>query len=234
MSYYLWIIWLIASIGTGFLFGISIPYVLNRIPARWLADYDEEPTREMWGERIKEKPWRMVFGLLFIAFGLKLMDQGPIVQLAALMAIWFLVLIGISDGIFQIIPDQLVVALGATGLGLIGTQPSFLSPLYGSLLGGGTVLLIGLLGKGIWRKDVIGFGDVKLLAAAGLLSGFFGMVWVLLGSFLVSGLFLGVRLLTGRISVKEEVAMGPFIAASLGVYLLFRPELMWLAYFLEM
>lgn len=225
-------IWLIATIGTGLFLGMSIPYVFNRIPARWLSDYDAEPSKEMWGERIREKPWRFVLGLLFVAFGLKLMDQGPIVQLAALMAIWFLVLIGISDGLYQIIPDQLVIALGATGLGLVGTQLTFLSPLYGSLLGGGTILFIGLLGKGIWKKDVVGFGDVKLLAAGGLLSGLSGMVWILFGSFLISGLFLGFGLLTGRISVKEEVAMGPFIAVSLGGYLIFRPELMWLAYFL--
>lgn len=221
--------WIIFSILIGFISGGSILYTFNRIPAKWLCDYGEDPGSEMWGERIKRRPWNITFILLFMAIALKLMDQGVILQVSGIVALWLSLQIGIADAKYRIIPDQFVIALAVTGLGFIPVQTSALSPLYGAMIGGGSFLLIGVLGKAILKKDVVGFGDVKLLASIGLIAGTTGSVLILLLSILSGGLSMGVRLLMGRIKRGEEYPMGPFIVASLAVYLLFRKELIGIA-----
>ncbi|HUR28472.1 MAG TPA: prepilin peptidase, partial [Planctomycetota bacterium] len=44
---------------------------------------------------------------------------------------------------------------------------AFLASLCGIAVGGGVLLLIGWIGKLLFRRDAMGLGDVKLLAAAG-------------------------------------------------------------------
>ena len=50
------IVRLIAYAAAGLTAGFSAVYVINHVPAKWFCDYDEEPTDEMWGKRIKEYP----------------------------------------------------------------------------------------------------------------------------------------------------------------------------------
>ena len=42
------IIRIVISIGAGLLAGWGAPYVFKQIPAKWLCDYGEEPSKEMW------------------------------------------------------------------------------------------------------------------------------------------------------------------------------------------
>ena len=58
-----------------------------------------------------------------------------------------------------------------------------LGAIAGILVGAGSLLLIGWLGKKLFRRDAMGLGDVKLLAAGG---GFVGPVGALLALFLGS------------------------------------------------
>ncbi len=215
----------IFSIAIGLVAGLTVIYVFNRIPAKWLCDYNEEPDKGMWGERIKKKPWQLVFILVFIAISLKLMYQGYQYQIAGLIAIWLLLQIGIADKKYMIIPDQFVIALAATAIGFIYFHPTFLSPLYGALIGGGFLLLIGIIGKLILKKDAMGFGDVKLMCAVGLISGFKGTIIILVLTILSSGLFFGICLLLKLVKRDEEQPLGPFISACAALYILFFDEL---------
>jgi prepilin signal peptidase PulO-like enzyme (type II secretory pathway) len=58
-----------------------------------------------------------------------------------------------------------------------------LGALTGILAGGGALLFIGWMGKKVFRRDAMGFGDVKLLAAGG---GFVGPVGAVVALFLGS------------------------------------------------
>lgn len=75
------------------------------------------------------------------------------------------------------------VARELTGAGEVDRVGAALGALAGILVGGGSLLSIGWLGKKLFRRDAMGLGDVKLLAAGG---GFVGPGGALLALFLGS------------------------------------------------
>jgi leader peptidase (prepilin peptidase)/N-methyltransferase len=75
------------------------------------------------------------------------------------------------------------VALELSGAGGVDGVGSALGALAGILVGGGSLLFIGWLGKKLFRRDAMGLGDVKLLAAGG---GFVGPGGALAALFLAS------------------------------------------------
>jgi len=219
----------LSSITAGVLAGIFAVYAFNRIPAKWLCDYGKDPGREMWGVRIRKKPWTTVFILVFIASGLKLMEQGFLYAIPGLVSLWLLLLIGIADRKYMIIPDQLVVLLAAAALGFIPFHASWQSHLTGALAGGGSMLLMGIVGKILFRKEALGFGDVKLFAAVGLLLGLRGVVIVFILTVFSSAFVFGIGLITGKLKAGDVQPLGPFIAASAALYIIFRQEFQMLA-----
>lgn len=220
---------IIFAIAAGLFAGFSAVYAFNRVPAKWLCDYNQEPDREMWGERIKPRPWTLVFLLVFTAAALKLLEQGFLYATPGIVTLWLLLLIGMADGKYMIIPDQFVVALAVTAFGFIPFHSSYQSQLAGALVGGGSILLMGIFGKLLFRKDAMGFGDVKLFAAIGLMFGWKGVVIIFILTVFSSAFVFAVGLLAGKIKKNEAKPLGPFIAASASVYVLFRPELSTLA-----
>ncbi|MGI6732104.1 MAG: prepilin peptidase [Anaerovoracaceae bacterium] len=219
------VIKVIFMVGLGVAAGLTTVYFFNRIPAKWLCDYDEAPGEEMWGERISNRPWTPVFVLVFAAAGVKLLEQGILYGIPSIIALWLLLQIAIGDKKYGIIPDQFIVALGVTGIGFVPMQTTWLSPLLGALIGGGSLFFIGLIGKLVTKMDAMGFGDVKLFAVLGLIFGLKGTVIVLFLTFISSGLVFAVLLLAGRVKREEEKAFGPFICASAALYLLFEQYL---------
>jgi len=212
-------------IAAGILAGLSVVYTFNRIPAKWLCDYNQKPDPGMWGERIKKRPWTIVFILVFAASSLKLLEQGFLYAIPGIIALWLLLQIGIADMKYRIIPDQFVIALAVTAFGFIPFHSSYQSQLIGALVGGGSILLMGVVGKLLYRKEAMGFGDVKLFAAIGLLLGLKGVVIILILTVFSSALVFGAGLINGKIKIGEEQPLGPFIAASASFYILFQPEL---------
>lgn len=219
------VIKILFMVGVGILAGVSTVYTFNRVPAKWLCDYHEEPGTEMWGERIRNRPWTPVFVLVFAAAGVKLLEQGILYAVPGIIALWLLLQIAMADKMYKIIPDQFTVTLAVTAIGFIPYQQSSLSPLYGALIGGGSLLLIGVIGKLITKKEAMGFGDIKLFAAIGLICGQKGTIIVLLLCIFSSGLVFCILLLAGRVKLEEEKALGPFICISTTLYLLFQQYL---------
>ena len=220
---------IIISIAVGLIAGLSTIYTFNRIPAKWLCDYHQKPDHGMWGERIGKRPWTIVFALVFTACSLKLESQGLLYSIPGIIAIWLLLQIGIADRKYMIIPDQFVIALAVTAFGFIPFHYSYQSQLIGAMVGGGSILFVGIIGKLLFRKESMGFGDVKLFAAAGLLCGFKGVVIILLITIFSSAFVFGIGLLTGKIRSGDEQPLGPFIAASTALYILFQSELVTMA-----
>lgn len=213
------------SVAAGILAGFSAVYTFNRIPAKWLSDYNQEPNREMWGERIKRRPWTVVFILVFTAASLKLLEQGFLYAIPGIIALWILLQIGMADRKYMIIPDQFVIALAVTAFGMIPFHSSYQTQLIGALAGGGSIFLMGVIGKLLYRKEAMGFGDVKLFAAIGLLIGVKGVIVILILTVFSSAFVFGIGLLNGKIKIGEAQPLGPFISASASFYLLFQPQL---------
>ena len=85
--------------------------------------------------------------------------------------------------------------------------------------------MIGIIGKLILKKEAMGFGDVKLMCAVGLISGIKGTLVILVLTIISSGLIFGIGLLLRLVKRDEEQPLGPFISASAALYLLFIDEL---------
>jgi prepilin signal peptidase PulO-like enzyme (type II secretory pathway) len=232
---------LAVSIAAGPLAGYGAVYVFNKMPAKWLCDYDEVPGAEHLPPRIGKRPWALLFSLVFATAAFKMLMVSWLYAAAALPALWALLLVGLSDGKYRIIPDQFTILLAVTGIGFaaIGQgnagRYAFLSPLFGLLLGGGVFFLIALIGKRIARKDIMGFGDVKLTAVCGLIAGLTGVVAIMILTALSSAAYFSFRVARGSVRATDEAPLGPFIAGATAVYLLFPQEIAYiLRYYLEM
>jgi prepilin signal peptidase PulO-like enzyme (type II secretory pathway) len=235
----------IAAIAVSALAGILAGYgatgIFNRMPAKWLCDYDELPDERHLPPRINKYPWAPLFSLVFATAAFKAILISWAYGAAALFALWLLLLIGLSDNKYRIIPDQFVIMLAATGIGFaaIGQgnpgRYAFLSPLFGMLIGGGVFFIITLLGKLFAKKEIMGFGDVKLTAVCGLIAGTSGIVAILIMTALSSAAIFSLRLARGGIKTTDEAALGPFIAGATAVYIMFPEEILYIVrLYLEM
>jgi len=218
----------------GWLAGNGAVYIFNRLPAKWLTDYGETPKAELLDTkvmRLNGYPWKLLFSMLLIASGIWLVEKywrlgyGPwsvlALVIASLITLWILLLIGFADGKYGIIPDQLVVVLALTAVAYAPYKENFFDPLYGALLGGGLFLLIGAMAKMIYKKDVLGMGDVKLLTAIGLIMGIQGTMAVLILTSFASLIGFGYSVLKGKLKLIDSAPLGPYIVGAAYACLLF-------------
>ncbi len=96
------------------------------------------------------------------------------------------------------------------------------SSLLGMAAGAGLTYLVGVLGKAVFRKEAMGFGDVKLM---GMIGGIIGWQAVIMTFFVGSaiGAVVGVTLMTVARRKDPQIAFGPFLAVA-AVLLLFYHE----------
>lgn len=132
----------------------------------------------------------------------------------------------------EIIPDEITlsgIALGAVFSVIFpawhGTRehlPGLVSSLIGVLVGGGILLAMGMVGEKIFKKEAMGGGDVKFLAAFGA---FFGWQGALLSLFIASfaGAIFGIaiRIATG----KDRIPFGPYLVIGCVVYMLWGKDI---------
>lgn len=207
----------------GILAGNSAVVVFNRIPASWLCDYNEKPSEELLSrdtQRIKSVPWKAFFSMFFVLAAIKMAIVDCQYAIATLIALWLLLIISIADWKYMIIPDQFVILLAITAFGFIPFQQSILSPLWGALIGAGCILLVGIAGKLLFKKEALGFGDVKLLATVGLMTGPYGIVLILIGSSFFSCAVYCIGILRGTMKRADVQPLGPYIALATALYFL--------------
>jgi prepilin signal peptidase PulO-like enzyme (type II secretory pathway) len=222
------------AIFLGWLAGNSAVFLFNKLPGKWLTDYDEVPLEEIirpTRQRIVSTPWKLVFSLFFMASGIWTADKlwqsslGPWSMIALLITyiivMWLLLLIGLADGKYGIIPDELVFVLAITAIGFAPYKDNFLDPLFGALIGGGALLLLSLISRAITKKPSLGMGDVKLLLAIGLIMGFKETVAILTVTAIISAIGFSAGLLIGTLKREDTVALGPYIVGASYLVLLF-------------
>jgi leader peptidase (prepilin peptidase)/N-methyltransferase len=121
---------------------------------------------------------------------------------------------------YQIIPDFFSISLI-----IVGLCGSFANPLLGEgirerivhsvlggLTGGGILIVLGFLGAVFFKKEAMGGGDVKLLAAIGT---FVGWHRVLSTLFIASffGTIVGIYLIVSKkVERRGYIPFGPFLA----------------------
>ncbi len=217
----------VAAGAAGALAGALAFLALVTMPERWLRDAvpGPEPESPLPDPRIRFLPFGLLWILASGALGVRaLAALGPgaalVVGLVALVPLGVLFA---ADCLTRILPDQAVVGLAALGVlcffldlvpSLSGTLPGSLpagSPWWLGALdrlgagaaGGGLLLLVGWIGAKAAKREAMGMGDVKLLAAAGLVTGLAGLVGVLLVGF-VTGAVLAVPQLVRKYAGRRR------------------------------
>ena len=218
-----------AAIGAGVVLGNGAVYFFNRMPGKWLCDYDEEPSQELLHptcQRVKSTPWKYVFTGFFVVIGITLGLQNPLYAFPALIAIWLLLEMSIADIKYMIVPDQLIMLLVITGLGFISHHAfGVMDCLVGAAVGFGVMLFIAVIGRLMYKKPAVGGADIKLFAALGLALGTDGIISVfVISTFLSAGHFIWMMVKKGA-KLTDERPMVPYIAAAATIYLVILHEM---------
>lgn len=207
----------------------------RRMPIEWLLDYGENrASAELYRkQQIPFTPYAigLAGASLLVVFFLRQNDQSGIVNIISFLISLLLFMIMIADCRTRIIPDQfLLVLLPAALLLWFFSDRSLLQLLIhiaAALGGGGLLFLISWLGARIMKQEAMGMGDVKLLAAAGLITGFPGIIIVFVLSFVIASLPALVLLIMRRIKPETDgsLAFGPYISLAVILVLLFEQEI---------
>jgi leader peptidase (prepilin peptidase) / N-methyltransferase len=134
-----------------------------------------------------------------------------------------------------IIPDRVTLGGIVAGVVLSGLVPQmhgeheWVRGLWQSALGAaagwGLLWAVAVLGTLIFRKDAMGFGDVKLMGAIGAFLGWRAVLFTMMLSSL-AGSLVGVGLvLTGRKQMQSRIPYGPYLALAALVWMLWGPAL---------
>lgn len=222
------------AIFLGWLAGNGSVFLFNKLPGKWLTDYGEMPLEEVLNpsrQRVESTPWKLVYSMFFIASGIWIAEKlwhsslsfwSMVALLTAhIIAMWLLLLIGLADDKYGIIPDELVLVLAIAAIGFVPYNENFLDPLFGALIGGGAMLLLGLISRAVTKKPSLGMGDLKLFLAIGLMMGPIETGAILIVTAITSAIGFGAGLLIGSLKIGDNAALGPYIVAASYLVILF-------------
>ena len=130
----------------------------------------------------------------------------------------------------MIIPDR--VSLGGQVIGLLcsvafpvlhGKETHVegaITSAIGLAVGFGSLWIVGYLGKLAFKKDAMGFGDVKLLGAMGAFLGWQGVLFIIMLSSLL-GTVAGVSMIvTGHKEMQSRIPFGPYLSLAAVIWIL--------------
>jgi leader peptidase (prepilin peptidase)/N-methyltransferase len=95
--------------------------------------------------------------------------------------------------------------------------------IFGALIGGLFLIIIGLIGNLIFQKEVLGGGDIKLMGGVGSIIGWEKVLMANITGFFLAALIGMVLILLKKIDSKTYIPFAPFLSA--GVYIsIFAPK----------
>lgn len=140
-----------------------------------------------------------------------------------------LVIIFFIDLDHQIIPDALTFPSLAVGLLASLNNPlagGFISSALGAVIGFSVFYAISALAEFIFKKEALGFGDVKFAAVMGAFFGWKLLFFALYSSFLSGGIVGGLLILLRIKSRKDYIPFGPFLVLGCFMTLFLKDRLM--------
>ena len=147
--------------------------------------------------------------------------------LAALILVWFLIVLTLIDYDTQLLPDNITLPLLWIGLffSLFNTFADLQSAVIGALAGYGFLWLVFQGFRLFTGKEGMGYGDFKLFAALGAWLGWQQLPFIILAASLV-GAVLGIALiiLFGR-DKRVPIPFGPFLCTAGLISLLWGTQL---------
>jgi len=183
----------------------------------------------------------LLMGLLFVGVLLSVISRGE--RLVLLPFYWYfcasLVILSIIDGEHFILPAPITYPLIVVGLIFAFLLPEHICyfqwnktceitrlwgltySAIGIVVGGGSIWLIGLFGKKVFKKEAMGFGDVVLMAGVGAWQGWkMVLLAIFLGALVASICYLPL-IIVRKAKLDSELPFGPYLAAGSMISLLF-------------
>lgn len=139
----------------------------------------------------------------------------PVLALAIFLYFWFALALSVIDYRYYLLPDTLTLPLLWLGLlfnlhsGVVTCEDAVTGAAAGYLFLWALYWLVWLLR----HKEGLGFGDFKLLAAAGAWTGWQSLPVILLAASLI-GVIWGLVLMVKKPHVSPVIPFGPALAAS--------------------
>lgn len=145
-------------------------------------------------------------------------------SLKYLLMIEFLLVLSTIDLKTHFLPDKLMLPFIITGITFsVLFTPGISSSIKGAAMFNLPFLLMYSFGEDILKKDILGFGDVKLALGIGAFIGYTSFIHLYL-FFTISfalGAFIGVSLILLKIKKKSDlIPFGPYISLA-GIIMLF-------------
>ena len=227
--------------------GALIAFIFRVMPPAWLLDYGEA---DLDAARRARDSLTFFPGILFLVLadgflfgaGRLLLGSGPYLPVV-LYLVQPLLLIIVADLKTRIIPDQFILALLPGGVllwvidsirGEAAWGLGILTRLLAALLAGLVLFGSGWLGAKLMKREAMGMGDVKLLAACAFVTGLKLLPFLFCLAFLTAAL-VALPVLVSRLwrrDAGQEIAFGPYIALATLLLLLAREPILglWQAY----
>lgn len=145
------------------------------------------------------------------------------------------IVVTIIDLDHMIIPDEITIYGTILGIGYSVIFPEIhnvsviwqglLLSLFGVLVGGGILWGIAWMGEKFYRQEVMGFGDVKLLALVGSIGGWqVAFLTIMLGS-IIGSIFGGMMILSRKKGLRTQIPFGPYLVVGAMIAILFHQEI---------
>ncbi len=214
----------IIAVIIGWVEGNVAVHFFNKIPARWLCEYGKEPDEKLLNmnfQRIKSIPWKYLLSMMFAVINIKLAIDDWQFAVPATLGIWILLELAMADVKYKIVPDQLLILLAITGIGLVDYHRTWQSIAFGALTGLVVMSAIAVIGKLTYRRETLGGGDIKLFTVLGFLTGPSGVLLIFAGSSVLAAVHATYLLITHRIKPRDTLPMVPYIAICTAVYMVF-------------
>ena len=142
--------------------------------------------------------------------------------LAALFFTWILIALTLIDLKKQLLPDNITLPLLWAGilLSFFDVFTDLASSIIGAMAGYMILWSVFQLFKLLTKKDGMGFGDFKLLAALGAWAGFSYLPQIILISSIVGSVAGISMLMLGKTKQQQAIPFGPYLALAGWVALL--------------
>ena len=149
------------------------------------------------------------------------------------LLVFSLLVTTIIDFEFKIIPDEISFMLMIVGfvtsffnLNLGETiEQRVLNSFLGFLVGGGSLFIIAVIGKFIFKKDAMGGGDIKVMAGVGTFIGWDKALFAIFVASLFGSIVGIILIICKKIGRKQEIPFGPYLALSSFLTLFLSPQM---------
>ena len=200
------------------LFGMFLGQFMNWVNIRF-AHHKKVFCKELFTQYIPNQKLNMflMFSIMALYVAILYLFGLNLVTLKYLLLTPLLISVLTIDFKEHIIPDRLILILFEIGMlfSIIEGFDSlniFIDRILGMVIGFGIFGIITWIGGLLAKKKAMGYGDVKLMAALGLIFGEIGILMIIVIAFLIAAFVSIVLLVAKKKKFTEYIAFGPYIA----------------------